>query len=92
MQIGSFFLLLGTFIVLLLFLQRTEPKRRLVVGIGLTLLGVLIVRFINYRGLHTEGQLAFAIALALNALFWLFIGRYNPVKHSDEMKVLGLDD
>ncbi|GAB4546628.1 MAG: hypothetical protein OHK0023_06560 [Anaerolineae bacterium] len=31
-------------------------------------------------------------ALLLNALFWLFIGRYNPPASSDEIKVLGLND
>jgi len=92
MQLDSFLLLLGTFTILLLFLQRTDPKRRLVVAIGLLLLLVLIVRYINYRNLHTEGQLAFIVALVLNGLFWLFIGRYNPVKSGDEIKVLGLDD
>lgn len=31
-------------------------------------------------------------ALIINGLFWVLIGRYNPPKSSDEIKVLGLND
>jgi hypothetical protein len=35
---------------------------------------------------------ALVIALALNGLFWVFIGRYNPPGSSEEIDVIGLDD
>jgi hypothetical protein len=31
-------------------------------------------------------------ALVLNFLFWFVIGRYNPPRSSDEIKVLGMND
>lgn len=36
--------------------------------------------------------LAFFVALVFNGLFWLLIGRYNPPRSSDEIRVLGLND
>ena len=92
MQVGTFFLLLFATGFMMLFIQRTERRRRLLVTIGLSVIGVLIIRYVDYRNLHTEAQLAFVVALALNFLFWALIGRYNPPKNSDDMKVLGLDD
>jgi hypothetical protein len=32
------------------------------------------------------------VALVVNFLFWLLIGRYNPVGSSEDIQVLGLDD
>lgn len=92
MQVGSFLLLLFAFGFILMFIQRTERKRRLLVAAGMGLIVVLIVRYVDYRGLQTEARAAFIVALLLSFLFWAIIGRYNPPKDSDEMKVLGLDD
>lgn len=92
MQTGPFFLLLFAITFMLLFVQRTERKRRLLVALGMGVVGILIVRFVDFRGYHVEAQLAFVVALLLNFLFWVLIGRYNPPKSSDDMKVLGLDD
>jgi phosphatidylserine synthase len=92
MQVDTFFLLFFAIGFMMLFIQRTERKRRLLVTAGMLVIGVLIVRYVNFRGLHSEAQLAFVLALIVNFLFWAIIGRYNPPKNSDDMKVLGLDD
>lgn len=92
MNASSFFLLLATFSLLLLFFQRTEAKKRALVGGLLLIPGFFIVRYINYRDIHTEAQIAFAVAFVLNGLFWLLIGRYNPPGRSDDIQVIGMDD
>lgn len=46
----------------------------------------------SISGAYATLNWAIATALLLNALFWLFIGRYNPPASSDEIKVLGLND
>jgi phosphoglycerol transferase MdoB-like AlkP superfamily enzyme len=92
---GDYVLILTILFTLLLFvIQRTERKYRLWV-IVLTLLtaGTLLRNFVIYRQLESEGWLALGIALFLNFLFWLLIGRYNPVGSSDKnIQVLGMDD
>jgi drug/metabolite transporter (DMT)-like permease len=92
MQAGPFVLLLFAFGFMLLFIQRTEPKRRLIVALGMGVIGIVIVRYVAFRDFHAEAQTAFVVAAILNFLFWAIIGRYNPPKNSDDMKVLGLDD
>ena len=92
MQVGTFFLLFFAIAFMMLFIQRTERKRRLLVTLGMLVIGVVIVRYASFRNLHTEAQLAFAAGLVVNFLFWALVGRYNPPKNSDDMKVLGLDD
>lgn len=92
MQFEPFLLLLFAFGSLMLMIQRTEAKRRRVVALGLGLVFVVIVRYASFREFHTEAQVAFVVALVTNFLFWALVGRYNPPKNSDDMKVLGLDD
>jgi hypothetical protein len=41
---------------------------------------------------YATTNLAAFTAIALNVLFWLFIGRYNPPGSSDDIRVLGLND
>jgi hypothetical protein len=88
------YLLILTFLIgfLLLLIQRAEPKSRRLV-IALTIIpGIFIRNFIRYRDIETEGWVALLLALLLNFLFWVLIGRYNPVPSSDDIRVLGLDD
>ena len=79
--------------LLLVMIQRTEPKRR-----RLAMFFVAIcLRLIRHNAflkadLHEETLLAFVIALMLSFVFWLLIGRYNPVKSEDKVKVFGMDD
>jgi membrane protein CcdC involved in cytochrome C biogenesis len=91
-DISHFILLLIAFTVIMLVVQRAEPRRRLVVAIVMLGVGILIQRYANYRAAHTEALVAFLAGILLNALFWLFIGRYNPPGSSDDIQVLGMDD
>ena len=79
--------------LLLVMIQRTEPKRRRL-AVFFVALCFLVIRhnaFIKVE-LHEETLLAFIIGLVLSALFWLLIGRYNPVDAGDDIQVMGLDD
>jgi len=76
----------------MLLYQRTYSRRK---GLALVLMiipAILIRNWIVYRGVETEGLVAFALAILLNFLFWWLIGRYNPVREDSGIKVLGLDD
>lgn len=89
---GSYVTLIAiSFSVLLILSQRIEPRHRgkLRFVIFLTVVGLWLARY-NLRVEHSTGV---AIALVVNFLFWLFIGRYNPVQSSeDTIKVYGMDD
>jgi hypothetical protein len=89
---GLFILLLIVFSFVLFLFQRSEPKKRRVVLLIMLPLAELLRRYVWYRGVHTEAWAALIVAVLLNAGFWLFIGRYNPVSSSDQIKVYGLDD
>jgi hypothetical protein len=90
----SLLFLLTVVIGLLMFLfQRTDPKKKRIVLLILLVPAELIRRFIVFRDINTEGLIAFLLALFLNFLFWLLIGRYNPVRSSDDsIQVIGMDD
>lgn len=77
------------FALLVLIIQRVEPKRRLVTALLVIGAAELVRRYMVYSGWAAEGTLAIFLALLLNALFWVFIGRSNPPASSDEIEVLG---
>ncbi len=79
--------------LLLVMIQRTEPKRRRLT-IFFVAICLLLIRHNAFlkADLHEETLLAFVIALLLSFVFWLLIGRYNPVKSEDSVHVLGMDD
>ncbi len=77
------------FAALALAVQRTEPKRRWVTALAMLVAGELVRRYLVYRGWSVEGAVALGAALALNALFWVLVGRSNPPRSSDEIEVLG---
>lgn len=79
--------------LLLVMIQRTEPKRRRL-AVTLVALCLLIIRHNAFlKGdLHEETLLAFVVALGLSALFWLLVGRYNPVDAGEDIRIMGLDD
>jgi hypothetical protein len=87
-------LLLTIFIgVLMLIYQRTETKaRRFMLWVIMLTVGIAVVIFISDRGIWDQLLRAFLIALGVNFLFWVTIGRYNPVSSSDDIQVLGMDD
>lgn len=92
MDVGTLLLMIFSFGLLLLLVQRAETKRRRVVAILLLPVLGIILHYANVNGHLREAFAGFILAMVLNVLFWLFIGRYNPVGSSDSIKVLGLDD
>jgi hypothetical protein len=77
---------------LILLIQRTERKARRLIIILTLVPSFFLFDFILRRNVEKEGVTALFLSLFLNSLFWVLVGRYNPVPNSDEMKVLGLDD
>jgi hypothetical protein len=78
---------------LMLLVQRTEARLRRKVFWGIFFTTVLVLwTFVDRRSLQGEVVLATILALFLNFLFWVLIGRYNPVGSSDNIQVLGMDD
>ena len=85
-----FVIILAT--ALLIAMQRTEAGRRRFVLLLLVIIGLLLRHNAFLKNLHAETALGIVIGAVTNGLFWLFIGRYNPVGSSDDIKVMGLDD
>lgn len=92
MDIGLTILLTVIFGLILLLIQRSERRRRLIVFLLFLVVGEMIRRYAFFRNAHTEVWIGLIIALVLNGLFWLFIGRYNPPGSSEDIQVIGLDD
>lgn len=89
---GIVLLLVLSFGTVLLVIQRTEARRRRVV-MGIMFLVLLVLGWlINIRGAWGEAVVGLVIAAILNFLFYVLIGRYNPVGSSDDIHVLGMDD
>lgn len=91
----EYVVLLTLFIsTLMLLVQRSERKYRRVVFLLFVLTaGILLRNFVVYRAIEREGYTALFLSFVINFLFWLFIGRYNPVGSSDSnIQVLGMDD
>ena len=79
--------------LLLVMIQRTEPKRRRLAAIIVIPILLVIRQYAFRKGdLHEETLIAFVIGFALSGLFWLLIGRYNPVGLNSDVKVIGMDD
>lgn len=77
----------------LFLIQRTESKSRgCVTWFMLLTVGGAVAWFSYVRGVFHQAFSAFLIAGFVNLLFWMLIGRYNPVKSSDDIQVLGMDD
>ncbi len=90
---GAVFLLGGLFSAFLLLVQRTEAKRRRLAVYLVIFVVFLTFYWANVRGLVSEFVFAVLAAAVFNFLFWLLIGRYNPVGDSDEnIQVIGMDD
>jgi hypothetical protein len=80
------------FSVLLILTQRMEEKRK---RIGrYFIIGLMILLMLRPNEIHLRGTnlVAYVIAFLVSGLFWVLIGRYNPVGSSDAIKVYGLDD
>jgi len=74
-------------------IQRSEAKARGCVTRFLFLvIGGAVLWFSNTRGILGQAATAFIVAGLINLIFWALIGRYNPPKSSDEIRVLKMDD
>lgn len=93
MDWGYLIIITLVFTLLLIVVQRTESGRRKL-SLMLFVIIVLILRHNAFvRGdVHEETLIAVIVSLVLSFLFWLFIGRYNPVGSSDSIQVIGMDD
>jgi Na+(H+)/acetate symporter ActP len=92
MDIGSLILLALSFTTIFVLIQRSEAKRRRIVIFCMLPVILLIVWYSNMTSLQTEAFIGFLFGTFTSFLFWLLIGRYNPVGSSDDIHVLGLDD
>jgi uncharacterized membrane protein YhhN len=92
MDVGSLILLSLSFTVLFILVQRAETTRKRIVRYVVVLLILFIAWYANTTSLQREALLGFIFALVISFLFWLLIGRYNPVGSSDDIHVLGMDD
>lgn len=79
--------------LLLVMIQRTEPKRRRL-AIFFVLICSIVIRHNAFlkNDLHEETLVAFVIGFLLSFAFWLLIGRYNPVTSEETVHVIGMDD
>lgn len=82
------------FSLVLLTVQRAEQKyRKRVLFLFVVFVGVPMAYLALIRDAGDAFRDGLIIALVFNFLFWLLIGRYNPVGSSDEaIQVLGMDD
>lgn len=79
--------------LLLVMIQRTEPKRRRLAAIVVIPMLLIFRQYAFLKGdLHEETLLACITGFVLSFLFWLLVGRYNPVGRHSEVKVIGMDD
>jgi Ca2+/Na+ antiporter len=88
---GSLILLIGvTFGLLLILSQRVITKRKRMFR------GFIVTWWLFFLLCRTDGQaesfLGFIMAVFISFVYWLLIGRYNPVNDKDEIKVYGLND
>jgi hypothetical protein len=92
MDVGSLLLLMLSFTVLFVMVQRAEVKRKRIVRYIVVLLILFIAWYANTTNLQREAIFGFIFAVVISFLFWLLVGRYNPVGSSDDIRVLGMDD
>jgi len=89
MDWGYVLLIASAFGVLLIITQRVVATRRHIMRGFVISMGILLM--IRYE-LQLETLIGYAFALLISFLFWLLIGRYNPVGSDDNIKVYGIDD
>ncbi len=92
MDWGSFVFIAAVFNGMLFLIQRTEARRRRLVIYLMAFVAFLTIYWANFRGLTGPLIAGIISAIILNYLFWLLIGRYNPVGDSDNIQVIGMDD
>jgi nicotinamide riboside transporter PnuC len=81
-----------SFTVIFVLIQRSEQSRRCLVWVSMLAVLGIIAYWAMTAQVVGETLLSLVFGLILTGLFWVLIGRYNPVGSSDNIKVLGLDD
>lgn len=89
MNTGYLLLVAVAFAVLAIISQRIEDGRKRPFR---WFIGFVLVLLMIRGNLLLENLLGFGLGLVVSFVFWLFVGRYNPVGSSDEIKVFGMDD
>jgi len=92
MNWGSYIILTGWFGMMFLLIQRAETRRRRTVTILMIFAGVLTFAWAAGQNLTGAVVAGLITALIFNFLFWLLIGRYNPVGSSEDIRVIRMDD
>jgi hypothetical protein len=92
MDTGQLVLLTFALGFIFLIIQRTEATKRRGVAYFMLIFVLLVLWYVAIHQIWGTGLVALLLALFLNYLFWLLIGRYNPVGSSDDIHVLGMDD
>lgn len=89
MNWGYVFTIAITFSILLIVAQRLpERGRRFFRGFVVFMAFFLMIRYEQ----HLENIMGYLLAFLTSFLFWVLVGRYNPVKQESDIKVFGLDD
>lgn len=89
---GLLLLMIGITTCILLVIQRTERVKRRGVIFIMLIFTLPALYFVSIRAIWLEALLALVLGWLISFLFWLFVGRYNPIGSSDSIHVLGLDD
>lgn len=92
MNTQTILLLTVTFTILQLALQRADRTKKRGVRVFWFLMVILIGAYTLLTARFIEALLAFVLGVIISGLYWVLIGRYNPVKSSEDIKVLGLND
>ncbi len=93
MDTGYLTLITITIAILLIFVQRTEKTKRRITWSVIILCFIVIRHNAFLKGdLHDETLVGFILGFILSGLFWITIGKYNPVGSSDNIQVIGMDD
>lgn len=88
-----FFIVFILFSILWIISQRVADRHRRQFRVFIILFGIFWAAW-RIQQFTWEMILGFLASLLLSVLFWLLVGRYNPVGNSDDenIKVYGLDD
>lgn len=89
MDWGYTLLIAFSFGALLIIAQRVVANRRRMMRGFIVFMAIFLM--IRYE-LHFENVIGYIIAIFISFLFWLLIGRYNPVSNDSGIKVYGMDD
>lgn len=92
MNTGNLILLTVLALLMLLMIERTEPKRRWITVLLLILPAIWLYRWAGYRGQTTETLIGVGVGAALFLVYWLAWGLRHRPQSSDSIHVVGMDD